>query len=69
MGKFISTKAVGSNERLDVTNLYKAEEGSEEEREAFRKAYGFGSSPDYQKGFLALHEEGQGITIGELFVT
>ena len=65
MGKYISTKAVGKNERLDITNLYKAPEGTAEEREAFRRAYVHGSIPDYQKGFLALHEEGKGVSLGE----
>lgn len=64
VGKNISTKAVGKNERLDVTDLYKAPEGSEEERKAFRKAYAFGSVPEYQKGFLSVEEEGKGISLG-----
>nr|XP_033770319.1 protein-glutamine gamma-glutamyltransferase E-like isoform X2 [Geotrypetes seraphini] len=38
IGKFISTKAVGSDERMDVTSAYKYEEGSEIEREIFEKA-------------------------------
>ena len=35
VGKFISTKAVGSNSRNDVTLEYKHSEGSIEERIAF----------------------------------
>ncbi|OCT62796.1 hypothetical protein XELAEV_18043887mg [Xenopus laevis] len=38
VGKFISTKAVGSLTRLDVTNDYKYPEGSAKEREIFDKA-------------------------------
>ncbi|XP_067904227.1 protein-glutamine gamma-glutamyltransferase 2-like [Heterodontus francisci] len=38
VGQKISTKAVGSDEREDVTHNYKYLEGSEEEREAFNKA-------------------------------
>ena len=66
VGKSISTKAVGKDERHDVTNLYKAPEGSEEERLAFQKAYGFGNIPEYQKGFLGVEKEGKGLTLGGL---
>uniref|UniRef100_H2YCU3 protein-glutamine gamma-glutamyltransferase n=1 Tax=Ciona savignyi TaxID=51511 RepID=H2YCU3_CIOSA len=59
VGKFISTKAVGTDDRLDVTNLYKYTEDSEEERAAFKKAYAFGSLPEYQAGFLSVEEEGK----------
>uniref|UniRef100_A0A8C0QSN2 protein-glutamine gamma-glutamyltransferase n=1 Tax=Chelonoidis abingdonii TaxID=106734 RepID=A0A8C0QSN2_CHEAB len=38
IGKAISTKAVGSNSRVDVTNNYKYPEGSHEEREVYKKA-------------------------------
>ncbi|XP_051835926.1 protein-glutamine gamma-glutamyltransferase E [Antechinus flavipes] len=38
VGRFISTKAVGSNSRMDVTDKYKYPEGSKEEREIFNKA-------------------------------
>ncbi|XP_078005296.1 protein-glutamine gamma-glutamyltransferase E [Phascolarctos cinereus] len=38
VGRFISTKAVGSNSRMDVTDKYKYAEGSKEEREVFKKA-------------------------------
>ncbi|CAJ0948792.1 unnamed protein product [Ranitomeya imitator] len=38
IGKYISTKAVGSDDRVDVTNLYKYPEGSLEERQVFEKA-------------------------------
>ncbi|XP_041954026.1 protein-glutamine gamma-glutamyltransferase 2a isoform X1 [Alosa sapidissima] len=38
VGHHISTKAVGKDERHDITNLYKYPEGSEEERKVFEKA-------------------------------
>ncbi|XP_068272453.1 protein-glutamine gamma-glutamyltransferase E-like [Nyctibius grandis] len=38
IGQFISTKAVGRDDRVDVTNDYKYEEGSKKERDTFKKA-------------------------------
>ncbi|KAK7129384.1 hypothetical protein R3I94_017557 [Phoxinus phoxinus] len=38
VGKYISTKAVGRDEREDITHNYKYPEGSEEERKVFEKA-------------------------------
>ncbi|KAK9529298.1 hypothetical protein VZT92_013402 [Zoarces viviparus] len=38
VGQKISTKSVGSDAREDITHLYKHPEGSDEEREAFKKA-------------------------------
>ncbi|CAL8340734.1 unnamed protein product [Merluccius merluccius] len=38
VGKYISTKKAGSDDREDITHQYKYPEGSDEEREAFRKA-------------------------------
>ncbi|KAK2851193.1 hypothetical protein Q5P01_007469 [Channa striata] len=38
VGRFISTKAVGSDERHDITHQYKYPEGSEEERQVYEKA-------------------------------
>ncbi|XP_038159505.1 protein-glutamine gamma-glutamyltransferase 2-like isoform X2 [Cyprinodon tularosa] len=38
VGNFISTKAVGSNERHDITHQYKYPEGSKEERQVYEKA-------------------------------
>ncbi|XP_019736357.1 protein-glutamine gamma-glutamyltransferase 2 isoform X2 [Hippocampus comes] len=38
VGKKISTKGIGSDYREDITHLYKHPEGSDEEREAFKKA-------------------------------
>lgn len=58
---------MGSDERNDVTLTYKHPEGTEEERTAFKRAYAFGSKPDYQEGFLAVEEEGKGLTIGNVF--
>lgn len=40
VGKYISTKAVGSYSRVDVTDKYKYPEGSSEERSVFQKALG-----------------------------
>ncbi|XP_058894325.1 protein-glutamine gamma-glutamyltransferase E [Kogia breviceps] len=40
IGKCISTKAVGSNSRVDVTEKYKYPEGSNQERRVFEKALG-----------------------------
>ncbi|XP_007932881.1 protein-glutamine gamma-glutamyltransferase 6 [Orycteropus afer afer] len=38
IGRCISTKAVGSNSRMDITGLYKYPEGSRKERQVYRKA-------------------------------
>ncbi|XP_073539969.1 protein-glutamine gamma-glutamyltransferase E-like isoform X2 [Phyllobates terribilis] len=38
VGKFTSTKAINSDERVDVTNNYKYPEGTPKEREIFKKA-------------------------------
>uniref|UniRef100_A0A8D2M9A2 protein-glutamine gamma-glutamyltransferase n=1 Tax=Zonotrichia albicollis TaxID=44394 RepID=A0A8D2M9A2_ZONAL len=38
IGKFISTKAVGTNARVDVTDNYKYPEGSLKERQVYKKA-------------------------------
>ncbi|CAJ1085598.1 protein-glutamine gamma-glutamyltransferase 2-like [Xyrichtys novacula] len=38
VGRFISTKAVGSDERHDITHQYKYAEGTEEERRVYEKA-------------------------------
>ncbi|KAM5135152.1 uncharacterized protein ACMZJ9_017776 [Mantella aurantiaca] len=38
VGKFTSTKAVGSNHRVDITTNYKYEEGTADEREAYHNA-------------------------------
>ncbi|XP_076968418.1 protein-glutamine gamma-glutamyltransferase 6 [Tamandua tetradactyla] len=38
VGRCISTKAVGSDSRVDITDLYKYPEGSRKERQVYRKA-------------------------------
>ncbi|XP_058142793.1 protein-glutamine gamma-glutamyltransferase E isoform X2 [Dasypus novemcinctus] len=40
VGKYISTKAVGSYSRMDITEKYKYPEGSSQERHVFEKALG-----------------------------
>ncbi|XP_049725258.1 protein-glutamine gamma-glutamyltransferase E [Elephas maximus indicus] len=40
VGKYISTKAVGTNSRMDVTEKYKYPDGSAQERQVFQKALG-----------------------------
>uniref|UniRef100_A0A452QY98 protein-glutamine gamma-glutamyltransferase n=1 Tax=Ursus americanus TaxID=9643 RepID=A0A452QY98_URSAM len=40
IGRYISTKAVGSNSRVDITEKYKYPEGSSQERQVFQKALG-----------------------------
>ncbi|KAM3875941.1 protein-glutamine gamma-glutamyltransferase K-like [Diretmus argenteus] len=46
VGHFISTKAIGSDERNDITHLYKHPEGTEEERIAVETACRYGSKPE-----------------------
>ncbi|XP_041913381.1 protein-glutamine gamma-glutamyltransferase K-like [Alosa sapidissima] len=46
IGHFISTKAVGSDERADITHLYKHPEGTAEERKAVETASRYGSKPE-----------------------
>ncbi|CAL8238719.1 unnamed protein product, partial [Lota lota] len=46
VGHHISTKAVGSDERYDITHLYKQPEGSEEERITVETASRHGSKPE-----------------------
>ncbi|CAL8306875.1 unnamed protein product [Lota lota] len=46
VGHHISTKAVGSDERYDITHLYKQPEGSEEERITVETASRYGSKPE-----------------------
>ncbi|XP_030799561.1 protein-glutamine gamma-glutamyltransferase 4 isoform X2 [Camarhynchus parvulus] len=41
IGKNISTKAVGQNRRVDITQEYKYPEGSKEERMSMQRAYSF----------------------------
>ncbi|KAI5609210.1 protein-glutamine gamma-glutamyltransferase K [Silurus asotus] len=46
VGKNISTKAVGSDLKVDITHLYKHPEGSEAERIAVETASSYGSRPN-----------------------
>ncbi|XP_041647720.1 protein-glutamine gamma-glutamyltransferase K-like [Cheilinus undulatus] len=46
VGHYISTKAVGSDDRMDITHLYKHPEGSEEERIAVETACSYGSKAE-----------------------
>ncbi|XP_021174125.2 protein-glutamine gamma-glutamyltransferase K isoform X1 [Fundulus heteroclitus] len=71
VGHAISTKAVGSDERLDITHLYKHPEGSEEERIAVETACSYGSkaaafpSPTTEDVTLEVFLEGDGPKMGE----
>ncbi|XP_073331440.1 protein-glutamine gamma-glutamyltransferase E-like [Pagrus major] len=50
VGQNISTKAVGSNNRNDITDSYKHREGSSKERAIFRRALNRVNSGDDQEG-------------------
>lgn len=54
VGQKISTKSVGNDDREDITHLYKYPEGSDEEREAFKKA-------NHQNKLLQQQQEGEGL--------
>lgn len=47
IGKKITTKAVGSNDREDITHLYKHREGSDKEAEVVAKVSQFGSRKEW----------------------
>ncbi|TRY99706.1 hypothetical protein DNTS_025243 [Danionella cerebrum] len=70
VGHFISTKAVGSDLRADVTDLYKYPEGSDEERIAVETACRFGSKPDVYSStgledvLVEVRMEGEGPRMG-----
>ena len=64
IGKIILTKKVGSDEREDITHLYKYPEDSEEEKKAFNTAYRFGKGPALYPNMLNYEEEGNELTIG-----
>ncbi|XP_015251619.1 PREDICTED: protein-glutamine gamma-glutamyltransferase K [Cyprinodon variegatus] len=70
VGHYISTKAVGSDERNDITHLYKHPEGSEEERIAVETACSFGSKaaayspPTAEDVTLEVIMEGDGPKMG-----
>uniref|UniRef100_A0A8C7UA77 Protein-glutamine gamma-glutamyltransferase K n=1 Tax=Oncorhynchus mykiss TaxID=8022 RepID=A0A8C7UA77_ONCMY len=53
VGHCISTKAVGSDKRDDITHLYKHTEGSEEERIAVETASRYGTKPDVYSTSMA----------------
>ncbi|XP_076839690.1 protein-glutamine gamma-glutamyltransferase K-like [Brachyhypopomus gauderio] len=71
VGHCISTKAVGSDRREDITNIYKYPEGSEEERNAVETASRYGSKPDTYPSAVAnditieITMEGEGPKMGE----
>ncbi|KAF7692420.1 hypothetical protein HF521_010030 [Silurus meridionalis] len=70
VGHCISTKAVGSDNRSDITHLYKHPEGSEEERIAVETACRYGTKPDIYAVAAAndvcmeVHVEGEGPRMG-----
>uniref|UniRef100_A0A668AS23 Protein-glutamine gamma-glutamyltransferase K n=1 Tax=Myripristis murdjan TaxID=586833 RepID=A0A668AS23_9TELE len=70
VGHHISTKAVGSDERADITHLYKHSEGSEEERIAVETASRYGSKPEVYSTPMAedvsveVNMEGEGPRMG-----
>ncbi|XP_072219262.1 protein-glutamine gamma-glutamyltransferase K [Leuresthes tenuis] len=53
VGHYISTKAIGSEKREDITHLYKHQEGSEEERIAVETASRYGSKPNMYSAPMA----------------
>ncbi|KAM9386374.1 protein-glutamine gamma-glutamyltransferase K-like [Pholidichthys leucotaenia] len=71
VGHKISTKAVGSDERHDITHLYKHPEGSEEERIAVETACKYGSkaeacsAPTAQDVSLKVSLDGEGPEMGK----
>ncbi|XP_037627165.1 protein-glutamine gamma-glutamyltransferase K-like [Sebastes umbrosus] len=71
MGHFISTKAVGTDERKDITHLYKHPEGSEEERIAVETACSYGSkaeaysSPTAEDVSVEVTMQGEGPEMGK----
>ncbi|TSL61139.1 Protein-glutamine gamma-glutamyltransferase K [Bagarius yarrelli] len=48
VGRKISTKAVGCDQREDITHLYKHPEGTREERQAVENAVRYGTRPNVQ---------------------
>ena len=67
VGKCISTKKVGSDEREDITNLYKYDEKSPEERKAFENAFSCGKGAKNWIGELNIEEEENDLTLGMLY--
>ncbi|XP_044054275.1 protein-glutamine gamma-glutamyltransferase K-like [Siniperca chuatsi] len=70
VGFFISTKAVGSDERSDITHLYKYPEDTEEERIAVETACRYGSkakaysSPTAEDVSVEVTMDGEGLKMG-----
>ncbi|XP_076847377.1 protein-glutamine gamma-glutamyltransferase K [Brachyhypopomus gauderio] len=70
VGHCISTKAVGSDKRADITDLYKHPEGSDEERIAVETACRYGTkpfiyaSPTAEDVSLEVKVEGEGPRMG-----
>ncbi|XP_041094577.1 protein-glutamine gamma-glutamyltransferase K-like isoform X2 [Polyodon spathula] len=70
IGKHISTKAAGSEERQDITDMYKYPEGSKEERIAVETACRYGSKPNIysnqQAGDVSIEvsTDGAGLHVG-----
>ncbi|KAM4032373.1 protein-glutamine gamma-glutamyltransferase E-like isoform 2-T2 [Anomaloglossus baeobatrachus] len=52
VGKFTSTKAINSDERVDITNNYKYAEGTSKERESFKKAQSKLSGSGLRRGTI-----------------
>ncbi|XP_041791244.1 protein-glutamine gamma-glutamyltransferase K-like [Chelmon rostratus] len=78
VGHYISTKAVGSDERCDITDLYKQPEGTVEERIAVETACSYGSkaeaysSPTAEDVSIEVTMDGEGPKMGrdaELTIT
>ncbi|MCI4387790.1 hypothetical protein PGIGA_G00078190 [Pangasianodon gigas] len=71
VGHCVSTKAVGSDKREDITHLYKHPEGSEEERIAVETATRYGSKPNIYPSAVAtdvtleVTMKGEGPRMGE----
>ncbi|XP_029285692.1 protein-glutamine gamma-glutamyltransferase K-like [Cottoperca gobio] len=71
MGHFISTKAVGSDERNDITHLYKHSEGTDQERIAVETACSYGSkseaytSPTVEDVSVEVTMDGEGPQMGK----
>uniref|UniRef100_UPI0037E92BCB protein-glutamine gamma-glutamyltransferase K-like n=1 Tax=Semicossyphus pulcher TaxID=241346 RepID=UPI0037E92BCB len=70
VGHYISTKAVGSDARMDITHLYKHPEGSEQERIAVETACSYGSkaeaysSPTAEDVSVEVRMDGEGPQMG-----
>jgi len=56
VGKYISTKKVGGNERNDITDAYKFPEGTDEEREAVKRASQHSSRSNKLATFYAMDQ-------------